>query len=332
MERATRIALAITLAVLIGSTSLAVMILAGGWAIPAPEVGNIGLIRIEGTIASSPGVLGILGGADPEEILPLLKEAREDPSIKAVLIRVNSPGGQAAASQEIYREIMRIRRAGKPVVVSIGDIATSGGYYVASAADKIVAEPGALTGSIGVISTIPQLAEFLEKLGIKFVTIKAGKFKDIMSPYREITPEEKELLQEMIDDIHEQFIKDVAEGRGLDARKVREIADGRILTGKQAKELGLIDEFGNLNDAIEIASKLARIERPAVVELQKRPFLQELLRLFGYGFGRGLIESILSRLGVLSYSIAVSIAPHDLIQKDHVPVPSSICSGERQEL
>lgn len=295
MEKTTKIALAITLAILIGSTCLAIIILASGWAIPAPEIGNVGLIRIEGTIASSPG---ILGGADPEEISSLLKEAREDPSIKAILIRVNSPGGQAAASQEIYREIMRVRRAGKPVVVSLGDIAASGGYYVASAGDKIVAEPGALTGSIGAISTIPQLAEFLEKHGIKFVIIKAGEFKDITSPYREITPEEKELLQEMIDDIHEQFIKDVAEGRGLDITKVREIADGRILTGRQAKELGLIDEFGNLNDAIELAAKLAKIERPSVVELQKRPFLEELLRLSSYEIGRGIIESILSRLGI----------------------------------
>ncbi|KPV65099.1 MAG: protease 4 [Candidatus Bathyarchaeota archaeon BA1] len=296
MERTTKIALAITLAILIGSTSLAVIILMKGWAVPAPEIGNIGLIRIEGTIASSPG---ILGGADPEEIVPLLKEAGKDPSIKAILVRINSPGGQAAASQEIYREIMRVRRAGKPVVASIGDIAASGGYYVASAADKIVAEQGALTGSIGAISTIPQLAEFLKKLGIEFVVIKAGKFKDITSPFREITPEEKELLQEMIDDIHEQFIKDVAEGRGLDVTKVREIADGRILTGKQAKELGLIDEFGNLNDAIEIAAKLAKIEKPAVVELQRRPFLQELLRLLTYEFGRGVIESILSKLGII---------------------------------
>lgn len=296
MERTTKIALVITLAILISSTSLAAIILMKGWAFPAPGIGNIGLIRIEGAIASSPG---ILGGTDPEEIVRLLKEARESPDIKAILLKINSPGGQAAASQEIYREVMRIRQAGKPVVVSIGDFAISGGYYVASAADRIVAEPGAITGSIGVIWTLPQLAEFLKKLGIEVVIIKAGKFKDITSPFREITPEEKQLLQEMMDDIHEQFIKDVAEGRGLDITKVREIADGRILTGKQAKELGLIDELGNLNDAIEIATKLAKIEKPVVVELQRRPFLQEFLRLLSYEFGRGVIENILSKLGII---------------------------------
>jgi protease-4 len=292
MERAEKIVLTITLLVLIGSIFSAIIVLAMGWTMPTPWVGKVAIIRIEGTITSS---TGFLGGADPDEILPLLKKAREDPSIKAIVVRINSPGGQAGASQEIYREIMRVREAGKPVVASLGDIATSGGYYVASAADKIVAEPSTLTGSIGAISIIPQLAEFLEKYGIKFVIIKAGEFKDITSPFREITPEEKELLQRMLDDVHEQFIQDVAKGRGLEVEKIRAIADGRILTGKQAKELGLIDEFGNLNDAIELASKLAGIEKPNVVELQKRHFLEELFKRIGYEFGSGVIEGITSK-------------------------------------
>lgn len=294
MEKTVKIALVITLAILIGSASLAGVILAEKWVSPAPEVGKIGVIRIVGPIAATPS---IFGGANAEEIVSLLKEAREDPSIEAVLIRIDSPGGQAAASQEIYREITRLRQAGKPVVASIGDTALSGGYYVASAADKIVAEPGALTGSIGAIWTVTQLEEFFKKLGIEFVVIKGGGLKDIASPFREITPEEKELLQSMIDEVHEQFIKDVAEGRNLEITKVRKIADGRILTGKQAKEHGLIDEFGNLNDAIDLAAKLAGIKRPEVVELQRRPFFEELLRLIGFEFGRGVVESILSKLG-----------------------------------
>jgi protease-4 len=288
MERGERIILVVTLVILIGSVSSALAMLAGGWTIPT-WAENVAIIRIEGTISSSPS---FPGGADPDEILPLLKKAREDPNIKAVIIRINSPGGQAGASQEIYREIMRVREAGKPVVASLGDIATSGGYYVASAADKIVAEPGTLTGSIGAILIVPQLEELLEKYGIRFVIVKAGKFKDITSPFREITPQEKELLQRMLDDIHEQFIQDVAGGRGLDVEKVREIADGRILTGKQAKELGLVDEFGNSNDAVDLAAELAGIEKPNVVELQRKPFLEELFRWIGYEFGKGLIEGL----------------------------------------
>ena len=291
MKRAERIVLVVTLVILISSVSSAVAMLAGGWAIPT-RAENIAIIKIEGTISSSPS---FFGGADPDEILPLLKKARENPSIKAVVIRINSPGGQAGASQEIYREIMRVREAGKPVVASLGDIATSGGYYVASAADKIVAEPGTLTGSIGAILIVPQLKELLEKYGIRFVIVKAGKFKDITSPFREITPQEKELLQRMLDDIHEQFIQDVAKGRGLNVEKIHKIADGRILTGKQAKELGLIDEFGNLNDAVDLAAELAEIEKPNVVELQKKTFLEELFRWIGQEFGKGLVEGIVGK-------------------------------------
>ena len=292
MKTTAKVIIVIFTAVIVGSATLAMVIFAQGWNMTVQETGNIALIRIEGTIESS---TGILDGADPIEILPLLRTSMEDPNIRAVVLRINSPGGQAGASQEIYREVMRVRNAGKPVVVSIGDMAASGGYYVASAADKIVAEPGAMTGSIGVISTIPQLADLLEKLGIEFVIIKGGEFKDIGSPYREITPEEMELLQDMIDDIHDQFISDIAAGRGLDVEDVRGVADGRILTGRQAKELGLIDELGNLYDAIDLAAEIAGIESPEITEFQRSPFLSEFLRLFSYEFGRAVIENLLNK-------------------------------------
>lgn len=292
MKTTTKVIIIIFVAVIVGSTTLAMVIFAQGLNVTTLETGNIALIRIEGTIASS---TGILDGADPTEILPLLRTSMEDPNIRAVVLRINSPGGQAAASQEIYREVMRVRSAGKPVVASIGDVAASGGYYVASAADKIIAEPGAMTGSIGVISTIPQIADLLEKLGIDYVVIKGGEFKDIGSPYREITLEEKELLQDMIDDVHDQFINDIAAGRGLDVEEVREVADGRILTGRQAKEWGLIDEFGNLYDAIDLAAEIAGVESPAITEFQKTPLLSELLRLFSYEFGRAVIENLLNK-------------------------------------
>jgi protease-4 len=135
----------------------------------------------------------------------------------------------------------------------------------------------------------------LEKLGIEYVIIKGGDFKDIGSPYREITPEEKELLQDMIDDVHDQFINDIAAGRGLEVEDVREVADGRILTGRQAKELGLIDEYGNLYDAIDLAAEMAGVESPVITEFQRDPLLSELLRLFSYEFGRAVIENLLSK-------------------------------------
>jgi protease-4 len=292
MKTTTKVIIIIFAAVIVGSATLAMVIFAQGLNTTTLETGNIALIRIEGTIQSSTGVFD---GADPTEILPLLRASTEDPNIRAVVLRINSPGGQAAASQEIYREVMRVRSAGKPVIVSIGDMAASGGYYVASAADKIVSEPGAMTGSIGVISTIPQLTDLLEKLGIEYVIIKGGEFKDIGSPYREITPEEKELLQDMIDDVHDQFINDIAAGRGLEVEDVREVADGRILTGRQAKELGLIDEYGNLYDAIDLAAEMAGVESPSITEFQRDPLLSELLRLFSYEFGRAVIENLLSK-------------------------------------
>jgi protease-4 len=293
MKTTTKVIIVIFVAIIVGSATLAMVILAQGLNTTNLETGNMALIRIEGTIQSSTGVFD---GADPTEILPLLRTSAEDPNIKGVVLRINSPGGQAAASQEIYREVMRVRNAGKPVVASIGDVAASGAYYVASAADKIISEPGAMTGSIGAFFTIPQLSDLLEKLGIEYVIIKGGKFKDIGSPYREITPEEKELLQDMIDDVHDQFINDVAAGRGLDVEAVREIADGRILTGRQAKELGLIDEYGNLYDAIDLAAEMAGVESPAITEFHRATLLSELLRMFSYEFGRAVIENLLNKL------------------------------------
>lgn len=286
MKKGLKIFFLITLIIVIGSIAIGVWMLTVE--IPIVPSGKIALIRIEGSISSSKSQ--IFGGASSEEIIRLLKQAREDPSIKAVVIRINSPGGSAAASQEIYGEIIRLKKSGKPVVASIGDIATSGGYYVASAANKIVAEPGAITGSIGAIMVVPQLTEFLKKLGIEFTIIKSGEFKDITSPYREITPEEKQLLQKMLIDVHEQFIKDVSEGRGIEISSIREIADGRIFTGKQAKELRLIDEFGNLNDAIDLAAKLAGIEKPEIVEFERKTLIESLLGLIVHEFMNNIVN------------------------------------------
>ncbi len=177
------------------------------------------------------GVLDVKGLIDNvQESLKAIKEFRQDTNVKSIVVRIESPGGGIGASQELYREIRRTIEE-KPVVASLGGIAASGGYYIASAASRIVANPGTITGSIGVISYFPNLRELFEKIGLSAITIKSGRFKDTGNPAREMTPEEKELLQATMDQAHGQFIRDVARGRNLPEEKVREIADGRIIMG-----------------------------------------------------------------------------------------------------
>lgn len=223
----------------------------------------IGVIYVEGPIVGGSGGTGIFGersSAGSEDLMNQLKEAREDTSIKAVLIRINSPGGSAPASQEIGDEIDALKNAGKKVVVSMGDVAASGGYWLAAKADKIIANPATMTGSIGVIMEAQNYEGLFGKLGIGTETIKSGPHKDIGSPNRPMTVEERQILQEMVNDIYEQFLDVVASGRKMDREKVRQLADGRIFTGRQAKKLGLVDELGNYNYAIQYTAKLVGIK------------------------------------------------------------------------
>jgi len=254
--------------------------------------GKIAVIHIEGAIVGGRGDYGLFGqGSGADEISSQIKRAGEDPSIKAILIRINSPGGSAAASQELYMEVKKARENGKVVVASMGDTAASGGYYVACGADMIVANPGTITGSIGVIFSTLQYNELLEEYGIRSNVIKSGKYKDIGSPLRNMTDEEKEILQGMIDDIYMQFVDDVAEARNMDKGVVMDLADGRIFTGRQAKELGLIDELGNYQDAIDLAAEMAGIEgKPKLVEYGKASFFEEFFGLMGREVGYGLAE------------------------------------------
>jgi protease-4 len=208
---------------------------------------KIGVVTIDGTIT------------DSEPIITQLVEFKKDKAIKAIILRINSPGGGVAPSQEIYREI-RKTVATKTVIASMGSVAASGGYYVACAADKIVANPGTLTGSIGVIMEFVQLEDLLRKIGVGLEVLKSGEFKDIGSPYRKLTEKDKELLTSLISDIQKQFVEAVAQGRNLPVEKVREIADGRILSGSQGKELGLVDQLGNFQDAVELAKQMAGIK------------------------------------------------------------------------
>lgn len=227
---------------------------------------KIAIVRVEGPIIDSKNTV--------EE----LKDYTKDSSIKAIVLRVDSPGGAVAPAQEIYEEV-RKAAGKKTVVVSMGSIAASGGYYISSPATRIVANPGTLTGSIGVIMEIPNLEGLMNKVGIKTEVIKSGRHKDIASIFRGRSKEEREILQAVLDDVHEQFIMAVAEGRKIIPDDVRKIADGRIFTGKQALKLGLIDELGNLEDAIKTASRLAGIKgEPQIVTKKERFSIIELLR------------------------------------------------------
>jgi len=226
---------------------------------------RIAVVEIRGVIAQSSGII--------EEIHQYL----EDDGVKAIILRIDSPGGGVGPSQEIHREVLKGKEK-KKIVTSMGSVAASGGYYIACASDLIVANPGTITGSIGVLMEFTNIEELFRKIGIKGVVLKSGEHKDIGSPFREMTPEEKRIIQEVIDSVHQQFIKAVAEGRKLDRSKVTEIADGRILTGEQAKQLGLVDQIGNLDDAIDATAKLVGIEGKPDILYPKRKFsIWELL-------------------------------------------------------
>jgi len=226
---------------------------------------KIAIVEIRGVIAQSSGVI--------EEIHQYL----EDDGVKAIILRIDSPGGGVGPSQEIHREVLKVKEK-KKIVTSMGSVAASGGYYIACASDLIVANPGTITGSIGVLMEFTNIEELFKKIGIKGVVLKSGEHKDIGSPFREMTPEEKRIIQEVIDNVHQQFIKAVAEGRKLDRSKVTEIADGRILTGEQAKQLGLVDQIGNLDDAIDATAKLVGIEgKPDILYPKKKFSIWELL-------------------------------------------------------
>jgi len=229
--------------------------------------GSVALIKVEGLLVSS------------ENIVDELNDYAEDGSIKAVVMRIDSPGGGVVPSQEIFNAVKHVKQEGKKVVVSMGSVAASGGYYIAAAADKVVANPGTLTGSIGVKMEFANVEKLLEKIGVKGMVVKAGQYKDIGSPFRDMTEPEKKLLQDVIDDVHSQFIEAVSEGRGLPKNDVTAIADGRIFTGRQALSLKLVDQLGDLEDSIRLAGVLAGIKgKPKVVEKKKKISFLDFLK------------------------------------------------------
>ncbi len=217
------------------------------------------------------GVIAISGIiTDPQGPVHELKRFGDDRSVKAVVIRIDSPGGGVAASQEILQGIAELKKK-KKVVASLGALAASGGYLIACGADEIVANPGTITGSISAIMQFPNVEELFKKLGLKSTVVKSGKFKDIGSPTREMTAEEKALLQALVDDIYDQFVEAVAEARKIPREEIAKVADGRVFTGKKAKDLKLVDHLGDLPFAIQLAGRLAGIKgEPEVVYAQRR--------------------------------------------------------------
>lgn len=226
---------------------------------------KIAVIEVEGVITSS------------KEINKSLNYFNDREDIKAIILRINSPGGAVGPSQEVYQEILKIKQTTK-IVSSLGTVAASGGYYIASATDKIVSNPGTITGSIGVIIEFMNFKNLFEKVGVSGTVIKSGKFKDTGSPLRDMKEEEKKYIQAVIDDVHGQFVDAVTTSRGLERESVSKIADGRIFSGQQALELGLVDSIGNLADAVDVAKKLVGIEgKHHLVYPEKKVTLLETL-------------------------------------------------------
>ena len=208
---------------------------------------KVGVVEIKGLIA------------DSKAVLKQLDRFQEDPDIKAIVLRINSPGGAVGPSQEILREVEKVRQK-KKIVASLGTVAASGGYYIACGADLIMANKGTATGSIGVIMQFTNVEALTKKVGLDFFTLKSGRYKDVGSPFRSMTPEEREYMQHLLDNIYQQFLSDVARNRKIPVEKLKTLAEGKVYTGEEAKQVGLVDEFGNLPDAIEKAGRLGGIK------------------------------------------------------------------------
>ncbi len=247
----------------------------GVYRLSSPVIGDgIGVVRINGPITMTGTADGFMTlGASAETILRRLDELSKDSRIKAVIVRINSPGGTVAATQEIFQKLMAMRRKNIKIIASLGDIAASGGYYIAAACEYIIANPGTVTGSIGVIAVSPNLQGLFEKLGIKMNVIKSGAYKDILASYRNLTEEERALIQAMIDSSYNQFLRDVSLGRNIPIDEIRPLADGRVMSGTQAVEAKLVSETGGFEAALEKARKLAGLSDDCpVFDEETNPF------------------------------------------------------------
>jgi len=276
------------IAILLFGTGMAV-VLSLSFLTPSLSFGDkIGVIPINGVIK------------DPDKITEQLIAFRKDNQIKAIILKINSPGGGVGPSQEIYSETRRTAQT-KKVIASFGSLAASGAYYIATAADKIIANPGTLTGSIGVLMEFIRVEELLKKIGIEMQVIKSGEFKDIGSPNREMTERERKLLMNLIEDIRNQFVTAVALGRNMPKEKVLEFSDGRIFSGKEAKELGLVDFLGNFQDAVNLAKRMANIKGEVKLVYPKTKRRSLFWDFLFRDFADYIIERIELRSGLLEY-------------------------------
>ena len=244
--------------------------------------GKLALVEIKGVIS------------DSTEIVRQLVKFRRDDDIRGIVLRINSPGGAVGPSQEIYDEVLRIRESDKMIFASLGSTAASGGYYVASPAHRVFANPGTLTGSIGVIMAFSNIEELMGKIGLRPEVVKSGEFKDSGSPLRPMTSKERKLLQGVVDDVHQQFVEAVARGRNLPIEEVKKVADGRIFTGRQAHRLKLVDQLGGLQETIDnLAEKVSIPGIPKIIKERERPsFLDFLLQNSIYQYVK---KSMISR-------------------------------------
>jgi len=248
----------ICVALLIGVCAWSLSLFGGGGSTSSLGLGNkVAVIPINAEIAGTGSASGMT--VTPENFLDQLDQARDDSDVKAIVLRVDSPGGTVAASEEIALYVKAARKE-KPIVVSIGDVGASGAYMVASQADKIIALPGSAVGSIGVITEIPNVSGLMDKLGVQFVVITAGEYKDTGSPFRALTATETALIQGQVDDVYGQFIDIVAAGRHMERSEVESLATGWAWNGNEAKELGLVDQIGTYQDALDEAAKLGGIK------------------------------------------------------------------------
>ncbi len=219
-----------------------------------PSQGKVAVVPVEGTLSGQQGVA------------ETLRRYREDGSVEGVVLKIQSPGGTVGATQAVYRELRALRQQDRPVVAWIGDVGASGGYYAALAADSIYALPGSITGSIGVIMQFPNVEGTLEKIGLRMETVKSGPLKDAGSPFRALEEEDREVFRQLVDDAYGQFVDAVVEGRGMDRERARELADGRVVSGERAAELGLIDGVSTFSDALDVAGRLSGLgEDPRIV-------------------------------------------------------------------
>ncbi|MDY0388520.1 MAG: signal peptide peptidase SppA [Methanolobus sp.] len=237
---------------------------------------KIAVIYVQGTLITS-SVPGGIGYVSSEEISDNIRKALRDKNVKAIVLRVNSGGGSSTAGEEVYTEVKKASDSGVPVIISMGDVAASAAYHLSAPADLIVANPSTMTGSIGTIWTFQNLSAFYNEEGVEFYIVKSGEFKDMGGAWRGLSDDEKEYANKVVAEVYGNFIRDVAEGRDMSTSEVKSLADGRIYTGRQAKNLGLVDEFGNLYDAIDMAADMVNIEGEATVIYMNKPSLSSLL-------------------------------------------------------